>query len=52
VLAAALPLGAADRDDPLAVGDRAPDLQLGDQHGTRFRLADALGAHRFVVLAF
>jgi hypothetical protein len=46
------PLAAADRDDALAVGDRAPDVELGDQHGAPFRLTDALAAHRFVVLAF
>ncbi len=43
---------AADRDAPLAVGERAPSLELGDQHGKPFRLADALAANRFVVLAF
>ena len=43
---------AADRDKPLAVGDKVPALELGDQHGTPFRLADALGTHRYVVLAF
>ena len=48
----AAPLAAADRDDALAVGERAPDVQLGDQHGKPFRLSDALAAHRFVVLAF
>ena len=43
---------AADRDAPLAVGDRVPSLELGDQHGTPFRLTDALASNRFVVLAF
>ncbi len=43
---------AADREAPLVVGDRAPSLELGDQHGQPFRLADALAANRFVVLAF
>jgi cytochrome oxidase Cu insertion factor (SCO1/SenC/PrrC family) len=44
--------GAADRDAPLAAGDRAPDVALVDQHGTPFRLADALARRSFVVLAF
>lgn len=48
----AAPIVAAERDSALAVGERAPDLRLGDQHGKPFRLADALAAHRFVVLAF
>jgi peroxiredoxin len=43
---------AAERDTPLAVGDRAPEVALGDQHGQRFRLADALKQREFVVLAF
>ena len=51
-LALAGTLAAADRDKPLAVGDKAPAVELGDQHGKPFRLADALGAHRYVVLAF
>jgi cytochrome oxidase Cu insertion factor (SCO1/SenC/PrrC family) len=46
------PATAADRTTPLAVGDAAPALELGDQHGKAFKLADALGTHRFVVLAF
>ena len=45
-------LSAAELEAPLAVGARAPDVRLGDQHGTPFRLADALAAHRYVVLAF
>jgi hypothetical protein len=52
LLAVVAPADAADRDKPLAVGDRAPVLELGDQHGKAFRLADALGTNRFVVLAF
>jgi AhpC/TSA family len=52
LLLAAIPAAAADRTVPLVVGDSAPALELGDQHGKPFRLADALGEHRFVVLAF
>ncbi|MBI2206064.1 MAG: redoxin domain-containing protein [Candidatus Rokubacteria bacterium] len=52
LLALVAPALAADRDTPLAVGDRAPVLELGDQHGAVFRLADALAANRYVVLAF
>lgn len=44
--------GAAERDTPLAVGDRAPDIVLGDQHGRPFRLAEALARRDFVVVAF
>lgn len=44
--------GAAERDTPLAVGDRAPDIVLGDQHGQPFRLAEALARRDFVVVAF
>ena len=51
-LVLATTLAAADRDKPLAVGDTAPALELGDQHGTPFRLAEALGAHRYLVVAF
>ncbi|MGH7279100.1 MAG: redoxin domain-containing protein, partial [Candidatus Rokuibacteriota bacterium] len=43
---------AQERDTPLAVGDPAPPFSLTDQHGKSFRLADALAARRFVVLAF
>ena len=52
ILVLASTLAAADRDKPLAVGDKTPALELGDQHGKPFRLADALGTHRYVVLAF
>jgi peroxiredoxin len=34
------------------VGEPAPDVALGDQHGKPFRLADALKQRDFVVLAF
>jgi cytochrome oxidase Cu insertion factor (SCO1/SenC/PrrC family) len=46
------PADAADPAAPLAVGDRAPEVELVDQHGTPFRLADALARRSFVVLAF
>ena len=36
---------------PLAVGDTAPDFDLGDQFGQRFRLSDAV-RDRPVVIAF
>ena len=52
LLVAVTPAAALDRTTPLAVGDSTPGLELGDQHGKPFRLADALGQHRFVVLAF
>ena len=45
-------MSAAERDAPLAVGDRAPEVTLGDQHGQPFRLADALKQRELVVLAF
>jgi hypothetical protein len=44
--------GAADRDTPLAVGEQAPDIVLGDQHGRAFKLSDALAQRDFVVVAF
>jgi peroxiredoxin len=43
---------AVARETALAVGERAPDVRLSDQHGKPFDLTDALAAHRFVVLAF
>ena len=43
---------AAARETPVAVGDRAPAVELDDQHGKTFRLDDALAANRFVVIAF
>lgn len=46
------PTTAAGPDAPLAVGARAPEVDLVDQHGKPFRLADALGRRSFVVLAF
>jgi peroxiredoxin len=52
VLAAATTAAAAERQAPIAVGQRAPDVALGDQHGKPFRLADALRQRDFVVLAF
>ena len=52
LLVAVIPAAAVDRTTPVAVGDPAPALELGDQHGKPFRLADTLGQHRFVVLAF
>jgi peroxiredoxin len=43
---------AAERTTPLAVGDVAPELDLLDQHGQPFRLADARARRQFVVVAF
>jgi NAD(P)-dependent dehydrogenase (short-subunit alcohol dehydrogenase family) len=43
---------AADRETPVAVGQRAPDIALGDQYGKRLRLAEVLSQHDFVVVAF
>jgi peroxiredoxin len=37
---------------PLAVGESAPPVALGDQHGKPFRLAEALQQRELVVLAF
>lgn len=48
----AVPLAAAAADRPLAVGDRAPDFTLSDQHGKPVRLSDLLASRRYVVLAF
>ncbi len=45
----------ADAAEPAkspGVGDVAPDVQLGDQHGNAFALGDALKAREFVVIAF
>ena len=36
----------------MPAGEAAPDVVLGDQHGTPFRLGDALKQRDFVVLAF
>jgi peroxiredoxin len=55
VLLAALlagPAFAADRAEPLAVDDRAPDIVLDDQYGRTFRLTEALAQRDFVVVAF
>ena len=52
LILAAAPAWAAERTKPLAIGDSAPALELGDQHGKPFKLGDALGSQRFVVLAF
>ena len=48
----ALAVDAAAGDRPLAVGDRAPDLALTDQHGKAFRLSETLAKRDYVVLAF
>jgi peroxiredoxin len=42
----------AERDTPLAVNAHAPAIVLGDQHGRRFELADALAQRDFLVVAF
>jgi peroxiredoxin len=47
-----VPALAADRDKPLAVDDKAPEITLGDQHGRPFRLSEALAQRDFVVVAF
>ena len=49
-LTAVVPVQAADK--PLAVGDRAPALELSDQYGKRFALSEALSTRDFVVVAF
>jgi hypothetical protein len=43
---------AASRANPLPAGERAPDVQLSDQHGRPFSLAAALAQRAFVVIAF
>lgn len=43
---------AAERANPLAVGQQAPAVELRDQHGQPFRLAETLKQRDFVVLAF
>ena len=43
---------AADRDAPVAVGERAPDIALGDQYGKPLRLSEVLSQHDFTVVAF
>jgi peroxiredoxin len=52
VVMMAAAVAATARETPLAVGERAPAIELRDQHGKSFRLADALAANRFVVVAF
>ena len=49
---AAGPALAADRDKPLAVNEKAPEITLGDQHGRPFKLGEALARRDFVVVAF
>ena len=46
------PAVAADRDKPLAVDEKAPEITLGDQHGRPFKLSEALAQRDFVVVAF
>ena len=43
---------AADRSTPIPVGDVAPDIKLGDQHGLPFALSEILKERAFVVVAF
>jgi hypothetical protein len=43
---------AADRTAPIPVGDVAPEIRLGDQHGKAFTLVEVLKQRAFVVLAF
>lgn len=52
VLVAAGPATAAGQDRPLAVGNRAPDFALPDQHGKPVRLSELLATRQYVVLAF
>jgi len=52
VSAVVAPAVSAERTAPVAVGERAPALELADQHGRPFRLADALARREFVVVAF
>ena len=51
-LLAAPPSGAAERQAPLAVGERAPDFTLADQSGKPVTLSEVLGRRSAVVLAF
>lgn len=51
LVAGVLPAGAASRT-PVGVGQPAPAIELGDQHGKPFRLADLLRQRDFVVVAF
>ena len=52
VLVVAATTFAADRANPPAVGESAPDLHLRDQHGKTFVLRDVLKEREFVILAF
>ncbi len=52
VLVLAVGALAAERDKPLAVGDRAPDFTLMDQNGKPVKLADVLARRDAVVVAF
>jgi hypothetical protein len=47
-----LPAAAAERERPVAVGERAPDIALPDQQRRPFRLAEALARRDFLVVAF
>lgn len=51
ILLAASP-AAAGPDQPLDVGDRAPDFALRDQDGKIVRLSELLARRPHVVLAF
>lgn len=42
----------ADRGTLLAVGDKAPDFTLVDQHGKLVRLSEVLTKRQHVILAF
>jgi hypothetical protein len=46
------PSAAADRETPLAVGDRAPDFTLKDQHDRPVTLSKLIADRDFVVIAF
>lgn len=50
-LAVSLPV-ALSAEGPPAVGAKAPDFTLSDQHGKPVRLSDLLAARRYVILAF
>jgi hypothetical protein len=43
---------AAERKSPIAAGQVAPEIKLGDQHGRAFALGEVLKQRDFVVLAF
>ena len=47
-----LPTAQAAEAPPPAVGQKAPEIRLGDQHGKTFVLADAIRDRKFVVVAF